>query len=609
MNDPNYRVECFACRKGHSEEESITACVKCNSPLEVIYDYDKIAERVNKQLLKTAPLKAIKYLDFYPLRDYRKVISMDEGGTPLYKAKRLGKKLGLKNLFIKNEGANPTGAFKDRGSMVEITKAKELGKKAICVASTGNMAASVSAYANKAGIPCYILVPEGVAIGKMSQTTSYGGRIIQVRGTYDDAATLTQKMAKEHNFYLAGDYAFRLEGQKSIGFEIAEQLDWNAPDKVIMPMGCGTNISAVWKGFKEFKGFDFIDSLPEMVGAQARGANPIVEAVKKHKKKFAVLDKPETVASAVSVGNPLDGLKAIKTITESGGFADDFTDVEILEAEKLLAKEEALFVEPAAALPLAALIKAKESNKIKGDETVVMVMTGSGLKDPLTAMKVMPRPPSVEPDLGEINKFLDYGYYNVFAMSNLQQKPLFSKLPRIEELSEKVKKEFGLELNPSDAKFALLEVRGFFEKGKKPTKSDLQYILEGLLRRPKISDRKLIVKNYWIESNKHDKPRAKVEIEFFKKKIVEEGDGVGPVDAVINAIQKAVKKNGLSFKLIDYTVEINTKGTDAAVDVKMTLQDAKKNKIESVGTSPDIIAASVDAFEYGYNALCQKSKK
>ncbi|MFQ5892966.1 MAG: threonine synthase, partial [Nitrospinota bacterium] len=294
-NDPTlFYLECIACGEQWSERQASTRCVKCWGPLEVLYDYDYIRARLNHYSLKTSPLSALKYLDFYPIVNARDLVSLNEGGTPLFELKNLAAELGLKRLLLKDEGHNPTGAFKDRGSMVELTKAREHGAKAIGVASTGNMAASVSAYAAKAQIPCYVLIPDGVSIGKISQTLAYGARVIQVRGTYDDAARLTVEMAAKHGFYLAGDFAFRAEGQKSQAFEMIEQLFWKSPAVVIVPMGCGTNLASIWKGFKEFNALGLIDETPQMVGVQAAGCAPIVEAFEAQTETVTPVVRPDT---------------------------------------------------------------------------------------------------------------------------------------------------------------------------------------------------------------------------------------------------------------------------------------------------------------------------
>jgi len=338
-----YKLKCVSCGREYKEEETYTTCLKCGDSLDVTYDYEAIAARLNRHVLKSARIRTMKYLDFYPLKDMRRVITLYEGGTPCYKAKNLGREIGMKNIYIKNEGLNPTGAFKDRGSMVELTKAVELGKKFVCCASTGNMAASVSAYSAKSMLPCYVLIPEGTPIGKMSQTLSYGARVIQIRGTYDDAAKLAVKTAKKHNFYLAGDYCFRAEGQKSCAFEIIEQIGWDQPDKVFVPIGCGTNGAAIWKGFKEFKLFGLVNEFPQLVGVQAEGSDPIVRAFKSNSKKWKIIERPQTIATAMAVGNPLDGTKILKALRESKGNACSVKDEEILEAEKLIAKTESVF--------------------------------------------------------------------------------------------------------------------------------------------------------------------------------------------------------------------------------------------------------------------------
>ena len=353
--DKLYTLKCIQCGTEVDEKEEYTNCPIDNAPLEVVMNYEMIAARVNRHVLKQMQGTAAKYLDFYPIRDKRKLITLNEGGTPLYHAKNLGKQLGLKNLYIKYEGANPTGAFKDRGTMVEVTKAIELGKQAVVCASSGNMAASVSAYCAKANMPAYVLVPQGTPIGKLAQTLAYGARIIQVRGNYDSASKLTREIALKNGHYLAGDYAYRLEGQKSQAFEIAEQLNWKSPDRLFIPVGCGTNSSAIWKGFKEYQMLGFIDTLPKIVGVQAKGADPVVQSFRKNLKDVEPMEKPMTISSAICVGDPLDGKKILRTLYESNGMAISAGDEETLEAEKLLAKTESIFVEPSAATSLAAL--------------------------------------------------------------------------------------------------------------------------------------------------------------------------------------------------------------------------------------------------------------
>src|SRR3990167_14286 len=272
-NGTHYHIECFLCRKVTDERVNNTVCTHCGGPLYVVYDYDYLSAQMNTYVMRNTPPKVIKYLDFYPLTVRHNLTSLGEGATELHHAGKLGKKLGLDKLYIKNEGLNPTGAFKDRGSFVEINKARELGYKTVCVASTGNMAASVSAYCAQAGLTFFVFVPENTPRGKLAQAISYGAHVIQIRGTYADAYNLAQKVAQHYRYYLAGDYAFRSEGQKSLAYEICEQLWFGKIDWVLVPVGMGTNLASIWKGFKEYHLFGLITHLPKLVAVQAAGAS------------------------------------------------------------------------------------------------------------------------------------------------------------------------------------------------------------------------------------------------------------------------------------------------------------------------------------------------
>jgi len=604
-----YELYCIGCGKGVREEESSTRCPSCRSPLDVRYDYDYIRSRLNRYSLRNSPIKAMKYLDFYPIENLNLVVSLDEGGTPLYRCGKLGEMTGYAHLHIKNEGANPTGVFKDRGSMVELSKAKERGAKAICVASTGNMAASVAAYASKALLPCYVLVPEGTAIGKMAQALSYGARLLQVRGTYTDAFRLTEEMSARYHFYLAGDYAFRVEGQKSQAFEIIEQLDWRAPGAVIVPMGFGTNIAALWKGFKEFFEMGLIDRLPRMIGVQPDGCSPIVAAFNQGQEKITPVDRPNTICSAVAAGDPLDGPKALRAIRESGGCALTASDGEILEAQQRLARLESIFVEPAGALSIAALHPLLTTARVRTDEVVVCLATGNGLKDPRSALRVLPSPAVIEPSMQEVDKFLKLKLYEVRAAGAKNgDRNLFTEVPSKAALSDLVNREFGIRLTPEYAQRILGLVEDFVNKGKPVTKADLQYILETTLKRAS-GEGVLKVQDFQVTTTLHGQAQAKVWVSFEGERLESSGAGVGPVDAVINALIAAANSRGrLFFELIDYQVEINSPGTDASVETTMVLKDEQGNRIVATGTSPDIIVASVQAFVDGYNLLWARQR-
>jgi len=605
-----YHLECIKCGSKFDERKTATSCLKCGDSLDAIYDYDFIRQRLNTYSIKNAPISALKYLDFYPIIDLENVVSLKEGGTPLYHAENLGKKLGLKNIYIKDEGANPTGCFKDRGSLVEITKALEVGSKAICLASSGNMAASCAAYSAVAKIPCYVLVPEGTPIGKLAQTISYGARILQVRAPYSRCAELAVETAKKHNFYLAGDYVFRSEGQKSQAYEIIEQLDWNVPDYVIVPVGCGTNLSAIWKGFLDYKEVGLIKKLPKMIGVQPTGCATVYEAFDNNKKSVKRWDAIDTVCSAVAVNYPLDGNKVLKGIYKSKGRMTQVTDEETLNSEQLLARSESIFVEPSGALGIAALCQLAKNKIIKKDDTVVVVATGNGLKDPVTALKYQPAPATLEPDLDDISSYLNNKLYNLKATQiSMREKELWGgQTPDINELAKYIEKEFGITITGKCLEGVHKNVARFITRGKAISEQDLQAIIEINLQEFSSKEAVLRVKDFELSVYRKKRAHAKLEIDFHGKRISVEGEGVGPVDALINGIRKGIEsKDKLNFELLDYVVKIHTGGTDAAVEVRIKVNDKSGNEVVGAATSPDIIQASVDAFVRAYNALYWKN--
>jgi threonine synthase len=330
-------------------------------------------------------LSVWKYRELLPIEREESIISLAEGGTGLHRCQRLGRELGLRKLYVKNEGENPTGSFKDRGMTVAISKAKEFGKKKVLCASTGNTAASLAAYSARAGMECIVLVPEGkIAGGKMLQVTMHGARIIRVKGDFDQAFTIALELAdRRRDLYMMNSLnPYRLEGQKTLAFEISEQLDSKTPDTVILPVGNGGNISAAWKGFSEFKQLSITKGRPRMIGIQAEKAAPITRAVKRGENKIRPVRNPQTIATAIRIGSPVNWPKVLKAINESKGTAETVTDAEILQAQRDLATLEGIFVEPASAASIAGLKKLSREGSIDSSETVVCVTTGHGLKDP-----------------------------------------------------------------------------------------------------------------------------------------------------------------------------------------------------------------------------------
>jgi threonine synthase len=401
--------ECINCGTKYDINEVIYFCRKCGDILEVKHDFKQLSEKLQKSNWRDVPLSVWRYKDFMPITDVSKIVSLNEGGTGLHSCHKLGKKLGLLQLYVKNEGENPTGSFKDRGMTVGVSKANELGAKNVICASTGNTSASLAAYAAKAGMKCTVLIPSGkIAYGKLSQAMIYGAKVLQVRGNFDESLEFVVKIAAKHpSIYLLNSInPFRVEGQKSLGFEICDQLDGEAPDRIVVPVGNAGNISAIWKGFTEYHALGFIKKLPKMTGIQAAGSAPIAQMIKSGSNELVPVKAPETLATAIRIGAPVSWKKAVNAIRNSGGTAETVTDDEILAAQKLLAREEGIFVEPASASSIAGLIKLVNTGVIGKDERVVCVTTGHGLKDPDTAVKMSEKPIEVDAEMKAIEDAL-----------------------------------------------------------------------------------------------------------------------------------------------------------------------------------------------------------
>jgi len=363
----------------------------------VEYNFSSLPEDLD-QTWKKRTLSVWRYRELLPIGRIENKVSLGEGGTSLNKCLRLSEEIGLKNLYVKNEGENPTGSFKDRGMTVGVTKAVELGMTKVACASTGNTSASLAAYAARAGIECIVLIPSGkVAFGKLTQAIIHGAKVIQIRGNFDEALRIVRKICHSHPIYLLNSLnPFRLEGQKTAAFEIRDQLDGRIPDKIVVPVGNAGNISALWKGFVELRELGLTDKAPQMIGIQAEGAAPIADSLKKKLRRVRFVDNPETVATAIRIGSPVNWKKAVRAVKESQGLVEKVSDAEILEAQKLLAQQEGLFVEPASAASIAGLIKLTRMGVIGKDELVVCILTGHGLKDPNIILRRFPRPIEVE---------------------------------------------------------------------------------------------------------------------------------------------------------------------------------------------------------------------
>ncbi|WP_456463571.1 threonine synthase [Persephonella sp.] len=342
------------------------------------------------------------YKEFLPITQNTPVVSLCEGNTPLIHAPNLSKKIAPdKNLkiYLKYEGLNPTGSFKDRGMTLAISKAKESGKTAVICASTGNTSASAAAYAARAGMDAYVILPKGaVALGKLSQAMVYGAKIIALMGNFDDALSIVREIGEKYPVEVVNSVnPYRIEGQKTASFEIVDALG-DAPDFHFIPVGNAGNITAYWRGYKEYQKAGKSTKLPRMIGWQAEGAAPIV--------KGFPIKNPQTIATAIKIGNPYSWQPALQAARESNGFIDAVSDEEILEAYRLVASSEGVFCEPASAASIAGVIKAYRRGLFKGDETIVCTLTGNGLKDPDTVIKASDKPVEMPPDLNEIAKYL-----------------------------------------------------------------------------------------------------------------------------------------------------------------------------------------------------------
>jgi len=348
-----------------------------------------------------------RYKKYMPVTDKTPVITLCEGNTPMVRADFLENMLNLKaEIYIKFEGQNPTGSFKDRGMTMAVSKAKEEGMKAVMCASTGNTSASASAYAARAGMKSFVVIPEGnIALGKLAQALIHGATVIAINGNFDEALKLVREITDEYPVALVNSInPYRIEGQKSGAFEICDDLGF-APDYHFIPVGNAGNITAYWKGYKEYKEAGKISNLPKMMGFQAAGACPIVEG--------RVFEHPETIATAIRIGNPASWKKAEAARDESGGLIDKVTDDEILEAYKIIAKKIGVFCEPASAASVAGLIKTAKAgyfNEERSDQVIkiVCILTGHGLKDPDIAIKAIERPKAVNADKKAILKLMGY---------------------------------------------------------------------------------------------------------------------------------------------------------------------------------------------------------
>ena len=391
-------AKCVKCGKTYAATPNLTNCA-CGGILDIVYDYDYIKKNLTKETLKSRPHTMWRYRELLPVEETTPDTPLRVGWSPLYEADRLGELLGVKKLWIKDDGQNPTASLKDRASAMAVAKAKEAGAKIIACSSTGNAASSLAGNAAAAGLRTFIFVPERAPKGKVAQLMTFGANVISVQGNYEETFELSKKAIDKWGWYNrnAAINPYLSEGKKTVSLEIAEQLDWQMPDYLAISVGDGCTIAGVWKGLKDLYAIGFIDKLPRLISAQAEGCHPINRAIAENQPWQPM--EENTLADSIAVGVPRNADKALMAIRESSGIVVNVTDEEIMAAQKLLGTKCGVFGEPAGVTGTAGLKKLCEQGVIGKNDTVVSVVTGNGLKDVANAIKFCGEPMKLPNDL------------------------------------------------------------------------------------------------------------------------------------------------------------------------------------------------------------------
>lgn len=408
-------LECLRCGKKTSSDNEIYICRNCGGKLVINYNYDLISESIDKRKLEKRSNGVWKYKELLPVSNSENMVTLGEGGTPLIKARNLSKELGIKNIWLKNETQNPTNSFKDRPMSVGVSKAKEFGAETLVTASSGNAAASLAAYSARAGLECYAFVPENTSEGKLAQLSIHDAIVIKAEYQGDDDPTYKlMKMGFEnfgwHPIPSCGAFnPYQPEGSKTISYEVCEQLGWNSPDWVLIPVGAGTLLSGSAKGYFEFEELEIIDKVPKIVGIQPENCAPLVRGFKENIDPYDIPPwrNPKTVAGGLIDPYPWDADTAIPAIKRSCGVAESVSDNDILSAEKILARTEGIFSEPSGVTGLAGLIRLVENGVIDRSDDIVVQITGGGLKDQKVAIDITSSPPIISPELSKLRDFLN----------------------------------------------------------------------------------------------------------------------------------------------------------------------------------------------------------
>jgi threonine synthase len=402
-------LKCVLCQREYGPQEVEYTCPLCGNAgiLEVLYDYDKVSKRISKEsLAKNSDYSIWRYRPLLPIKEDSPTPPLHVGWTPLYPAFRLRRKLELPGLYIKDDGRNPTASLKDRASAVGIVKALERGAHEVTCASTGNAASSWAGVAASLGLKSYIFVPQTAPQAKLAQLLIFGARIFPVKGSYDQAFDLCIEASRKFGWYNRNTAynPYLVEGKKTVALEIAEQLNWEVPDKVFVSVGDGCILSGVFKGFADLFHLGWIGRVPQVIGVQAEGAAPLYRAWKNRRPLEPV--EPKTIADSISVGIPRNGVMALRDLYRWEGRMVTVTDEEILEAMRILGQESGVFGEPAGVASLAGLIKALKGGMVEKKDKVVAIITGNGLKDVSAALHAVSMPEAIDPTLESVEQAL-----------------------------------------------------------------------------------------------------------------------------------------------------------------------------------------------------------
>src|SRR6187200_1861038 len=404
-------IQSLKCRECSAEYEPqfVYVCEECFGPLDVIYN---LPSNINKNTFTSRQEKTYwRYFELLPVTHKSNIVNLHAGFTPLQYADRLGKEIGgLKNLFIKNDSVNPTFSFKDRPAGVAVSKSREMGLKAVGCASTGNLASATAAHAGKAKLPCYIFAPSDIEHVKIAQALSYGAEFVAVEGTYDDANRIASIIGDSKGIGIVNINMrpYYVEGSKTLAYEVAEQLNWDVPDHLIIPVGSGAMLNAICKGFEELHDIGLIGDISNLkvTAAQPHGCAPIVDAFKKNAGDIVPVERPETIAKSLAIGDPGDGVYVLRILKQYGGVAEEANDNEIIEGILTLAKTEGIFTEPAGGVSVAVLKKLVDDGFIERNEKVVCYVTGNGLKSTEAIMSALPKLDIVKPDVQTVSAMI-----------------------------------------------------------------------------------------------------------------------------------------------------------------------------------------------------------